>query len=682
MKYSAYFCDLTHQTAQGVLNKCYPLGISYVMSYVKKNFGEILTTRLFKYPKDFKIALQDKVPDFLFFSNYSWNSNLAYSFAEIIKEKHPRVTVVFGGPNFPVNELERKDYLADHSAIDFYIYNEGELGAVELIRDLIENNLDINQIYKTGKPTSNCCFLHDGKLSTGTHQRVEDLDSIPSPYLSGLMDSFLKDPLIPLVESTRGCPFSCTFCMDGQDSKSRKFEFSTSRFKEEINFIASNQKNGAELIISDLNFGMYKRDIELGKIIAEVQEKYNWPKLLGVSTGKNKPERVIEIAKIVNGMYVGASVQSIDSGVLSAIKRENISTDKILALTEIGKTNDQLTFSEVILGLPNDSVKSHFHSLKTVVDMGVERTLMYQAILLNGTEMSGIETRKAYSIDSMFRLLPGYVGQYECLGEKFVSAESEEIIISTNTLSFDDYLKCRVMHLAIEIFANNGFFEEVINILPKLGLSIFDGLEYLVVHHGKYSSVMENLIEGFLEESKCDLWKTRSELLNFVKTPKNLNKYLDGELGVNELFNYRVIALIKNFEQINNIVFSGLSDFINSNGKRTKTIEEYLIQLQKYNLYRKNSFLDSELNFQDEFSFNFSLSEQNQLLSDPDSFDILQNFKINFTHSGEQKDYIKNSLNIYEDNLLGLGRLLQRCRIKNMFREAAIEPIPIMLKPV
>ena len=84
------------------------------------------------------------------------------------------------------------------------------------------------------------------------------------------MDNFLEDSrLAPLLESNRGCPFTCTFCVDGTDSRSKIYHKSVSRFEQELEYVATRYK-GKMLTIADLNFGMYARDIEISIGIARI----------------------------------------------------------------------------------------------------------------------------------------------------------------------------------------------------------------------------------------------------------------------------------------------------------------------------------------------------------------------------------------------------------------------------
>ena len=116
-------------------------------------------------------------------------------------------------------------------------------------------------------------------------------------------------------------------------------------------------------------------------------QKKDYPKYINVATGKNKKERVLEAAKLVGGaMKLAGSVQSLDPQVLKNMKRSNISTAQIVELAMNSAEIGANTFSEVILGLPGDSLISHFETLKTVIDSGFNTIFMYQLMLLPGTD--------------------------------------------------------------------------------------------------------------------------------------------------------------------------------------------------------------------------------------------------------------------------------------------------------
>ena len=124
--------------------------------------------------------------------------------------------------------------------------------------------------------------------------------------------------------------------------------------------------------------------------------------------------------------------------------------------------------SEIILGLPGESLKSHFQTIDTVIDAGFNHVNTYQLMMLPGTEIDSPETRQQYEMKTRFRILPRCFGYYNVLGKQVVAAEIEEVCVSTNTLSFEDYIKCRKMHLLIHIYHNDGLFNTALEFIKIL----------------------------------------------------------------------------------------------------------------------------------------------------------------------------------------------------------------------
>ena len=62
-----------------------------------------------------------------------------------------------------------------------------------------------------------------------------------------------------MLETTRGCPFACSFCVDGSASKNRVTRYDHQRTLDELTYIAKRVNNIEELTITDLNFGIQTR---------------------------------------------------------------------------------------------------------------------------------------------------------------------------------------------------------------------------------------------------------------------------------------------------------------------------------------------------------------------------------------------------------------------------------------
>ena len=131
--------------------------------------------------------------------------------------------------------------------------------------------------------------------------RIKELDEIPSPYLSGMLDRFFDGCLVPFLETNRGCRFACTFCHTGNIYFNKINTFSIDRIRAEIEYIGKriSELGITHLYLADTNFGMYSRDKEICDELAKAQKKYGWPLHMYATTGKNNKDRVIEITKVL-----------------------------------------------------------------------------------------------------------------------------------------------------------------------------------------------------------------------------------------------------------------------------------------------------------------------------------------------------------------------------------------------
>ena len=676
MKKNIWISDLTH-TAQGIGANGFPLGASYVYSYAKKTFENEFNFKLFKLPIHLQEALQHTSPTIFSFSNYSWNLELGYKFAFLAKQRDPSVITVFGGPNFPTDENEKLDFLKKKPAIDFYIELEGELAFVDLVKNLSENSFDAKKLKKQGKKIINTCYIHEGQLVKGPIERIGDINTIPSPYLTGALDKYFHLPFIPMIETTRGCPFTCTFCADGLAVKNKIKRYESERTREELKYIAKNINNVDELIVTDLNFGMYKQDMETAKEIAKIQKNFNYPVSVDAPAGKNMPKRIINIASTMKGWSMGGVIQSSDPGVLKAIKRSNISIHAYQDLIDFGnKQKANRTYTEIILGLPEDTKEKHFKSLRLGVEKNVNNLRMHQAMLLVGTEMASKKDREKYGLITKFRTLPGNVGNYNILNKEHPVAEVEEIVVGSNTLSVDDYVECRIMNLIIKAFYNNNIFNEVHSMQRAMGISPFDCLLYIKEHEEIYTEKIKKIIEGFVHETKEDLFDSREQANENVLLPNIINKYINGELGTNELFLYSAL-LFSEFKDITDLIFESIKRVIKQKNLLTPPVENYLSALKKFTLMRKNINLNnksqiqngSDSNLIEKFEYDFESIHKSDYFLNPNSISKLKApIELKFFHTDKQKEHISNQQKLYSDHALGLGRMLQQTNLNLIFR--------------
>lgn len=662
-----YFADLTH-TAQGIHAKCMPLGAALVACHIKNEFKDIFDVDLFKIPEELEKAFLQKNPDILCLSNYAWNIRLTASVAKIAKEINPHLIVIAGGPNFPYRQEERLAFLREYDCIDFFVFGEGELALANLLKKIISYDFDMQDLKSSRANIFNCSYLIENELISGEWTRVEKMDQLPCPYTEGMMDKFFDLPLLPLYETTRGCPFSCTFCTDGISEKSKIFRNSPDNIEKSLRYISKRSKHSDALIIADLNFGMYDDDIKTAEIIAKLKVDTGYPLTVGTALGKSQPERILQAVKILGGsLHIGLSFQSTDSDVLKNIKRKNVSTPKLLKAAEDLGLRDAVDYTEIIVGLPGDTRQKHYDTLREGVDLGMTSIRMYQLMLLVGSEMNSVESRKKFGLQTRWRVMPGCAGVYAFLGKELRVAEIEEIVVANNTMSFDDYVECRVMDFVVEVFVNNGWYKEIFDLIDILELKKFDFLEFVRQNDYSYPPKIAEIFDSFVTDTKKDLFMGKNDIEGFVSSENILEKHESGELGNNELLDHKALCYI-NFKETTKFIFDLFREFLHSKGHLDDTVSSYLVELERFVLCRKNNILDTDIVITEKFNIDFVSVAQASFRINPHHLKRYPN-SLRFFHDAKQSSIIKKSSVIYGTSVSGLGRFIQRNKMSRMFRQ-------------
>ena len=430
-------------TQQQISSEAMPNAIGGIATFTEYSLKLKNKIRLFKYPEKLAVALENEgIPDIIGFSNYMWNCELSLALARRIKEYAADTIVVMGGPNYPVTSDEQEDFLRKHPEIDFYVTGEGELAFTNLVATLINADMKKNNL-KEDLPSVHYIRADDKVSISSTIERLKDLTEIPSAYTTGKMDEFFDGKLLPVIQTTRGCPFACTFCVEGTQYYNKVYRTNLEKIEAELDYIGSKmadvRKKGGrnDLWLVDSNFGMYNQDLDTCKAIANCQKKYGWPEYIQCDTGKNNKAKVLDAARLVKGaMRLSGSVQSLDPEVLKNIKRSNIAPDALMQLAMEAAEVDTDSRSEIILALPGETLKSHFDTIHTVINAGFNHVNTYQLMLLPGTEVSSPESRKQFGMKTRYRVLPRCFGYYQVLNRQIKAAEIEEICKTTGIESF------------------------------------------------------------------------------------------------------------------------------------------------------------------------------------------------------------------------------------------------------
>ena len=672
-----YLADLTYDTIS-ITSDVFPLNVALVASYCKKFFSTEIDIKLFKYIDKLEDAIQKAPPDILGLSNYAWNHNLGYNIFKIALEKNPHLLTVWGGPNFPLDVPSQKEFMKKYPEVDAYIPLEGEIGFYNLIKRVIELNSLTDVKQKICEAPIEGVITRDLKNEIQYNIpviRTKNLDEIPSPYLTGLMDQFFDGKLTPMFQTNRGCPFSCTYCNDGSPLVQRVNMFSIDRVSQEIEYAAKNIENSSKnILISDLNFGMYPRDLEICSQIRNIQSKYNgFPEQIQTTTGKNNKKQIIEAIEQLDGaLRLSMSVQSLDSQVLKNVKRSNISTDALLELAPTIKKLDLGTDSEVILGLPGETFESHIQTLRELMNANIDHILVFNCMLLMGSEMDSPEYRQKFGLKTKYRVL---VRDFAKLSNGKNVVEIEEILISSNSLSFEEWGQLRALDFILYLIKIGVLFDPLLKYLRQINLELFD-LPHAIFQNMNENPTIKNILNDFIFESKNEFFDSPEEIMEKYSNDDAFFKLVKGEDGINILHYFTGLVLMNHLQEWINFTFDMAKSMIQKKYPAEKIYLETLDELKNFCLgMGTNLFGNNRRDEIPEYSFNFDIKSW----KDDNSNKELNNFR--FSEPTNVKFFLsKKQFNLFEEHKETYSHL--RTRSAELVKRIAIPvlwrlPIPV-----
>ena len=537
-----YMADLRYNYAGVLTSDCMPLGISYLKAVMDRDLPDV-RSRMFAYPDRLWDAMVAEPPDVLMLSNYLWNEGLSLHFARLAKEKNPNTFVVMGGPNISIESDRQVKWFGEHPELDLFLLGEGDFLCAEVMQHYLAADMSLAKFGDREVPSS-IYRRSDGSIAySPMRPRNKELKDIPSPFLTGIQDDFFDGKLVPMIETNRGCPFTCTFCVQGTGWYTKVNYFEKDRLEAELEYIAHRIKKVCPsmgvLRIADSNYGMFERDVELSETIGLMQKKYGYPTFIDATTGKNRPERIIaSVEKVSGALVVYQAVQSLNEDVLRNIKRSNISLDSYQKIMIHVRGRGLRSNSDLIVGLPGETLKSHVDAIHSLIDSGTNQMHNLQLILLKGSELEKVDTRNQFHFDARWRLGPKNFGVY---GGK-MCFDVEEVVVATNTLPFEDYLQTRKYHLVSSVFWNDSWFEDAVAFSQKFGVKRSEWFDAMLPALENGPEPVQQFLKNFVNDTTKELFPTREACIAHYSSEENLKKLMTGEIGDNLMYRYRAIA--------------------------------------------------------------------------------------------------------------------------------------------
>jgi radical SAM superfamily enzyme YgiQ (UPF0313 family) len=568
-KLKIYLCDFVHNYL-GVGTYMFPLNIGFIAAWANKQFPEDVDIQLFKYPDDFMGKFRETKAEIVGFSNYTWNADLNCRVADWVKTLSPETITVYGGPNINYSLEGYNRFFNGHPSADCYALYQGETPFGNVLRRLLGKGANIKALKSA--PIDSVVFSDNGNIVEGKSlPRIKEVDTIPSPYLTGLLDKFFDTNLIPIAETNRGCPYTCTYCCQGLSSHNQLDLFSLERVKEELGYIAGRAKNTNILIFADANFGIVERDIEIAEYIAKLTEETGYPRKLNVNWAKNQP-KLFEIGKTLKNINLIISLQSLDEVVLKNIKRQNI---KISIFKDIlNKINQEggMSGTEIILGLPGETKDSHLESLRKLFDWDVSYIICYNCLILEGSELSLTREKGEFECETKFRLIDNSYGKYDGI----FSFESEEGIRSMTTMTEEEILYFRPVHWLIQFLWNYRFYYDFLKYIHAEGINPLDYIISLIDNVDKDApEEVKQIFREFKEDARDEWFDSPEALREFYGNPGNFEWLTGGNYGkMNSKFIFKVLAEAK--EEFEEYLYSTAVKMLPGKEEAIRVIMDFL----------------------------------------------------------------------------------------------------------
>lgn len=647
-----YLASLNHGAAPGFIGDVFPLQLGMLAAYGQSRLGTAVTFQLFAGVAALDAAMARRLPHVVGFSRYVWNGDLVNRCLARLKARHPHLLTVVGGPDYPLDRAAQEAWLLAHPAVDFYIYRDGEIPLAGLLAALLAGK-GVAELKTMGLP--GCHSVWDGRAVFGPiPPRVADLDQIPSPYLTGFMDSFFATAMRPMMLTSRGCPYTCTFCVEGDGYYNRVAFTSRERRQSELNYIAQRVSHSPILKLADSNFGQFPGDPEFARMVGALRQRTGYPDYLYCSAGKAHAPRILRCRELAgeSTMRLATSVQSLDAGVLAHVRRRNLPLPDLLA---IGQASGQQGSNpcDLILGLPGEDLASAKRSLEGVVDLGVGAVIQRQFMMLRGSASERQESRQQFALQTRFRPLVGCAGRYRFLGQEIRSSEYEEVVVASNDLSFEDYLEARDYYLTIALFFNDWLFGEIRALLGVLGLPVSGWIRRLHQERRHRAGALQGLYDEFTAATASELRQTPAAE--------------DAGVAANLLMHFRLRAVRDHWQALLDHAFGGLRRHLAMHRPGDHAVL-LAAEAERYCQGAKRQLFDPHWREEGVFTHDWP-----QLMASPGRAALTpwpQPVLLRFAHSDAQRQLLAGVLHTVGGDGRQLDYMLSRYPVSRFFRPA------------
>lgn len=405
-------------------------------------------------------------PDVVCVSCYIWNLSFVKELMADLIKILPGADFWAGGPEV---SYDAEKFLTENSEFKGVMVGEGEETFKELAGYYVEKNpQDL-------KDMTGICYRDGDQIIHNGWRQIMDLSSIPFIYKD--LSEF-KNRII-YYESSRGCPFSCSYCLSSIDKKLRFRD--TETVKKELQFFIDNKVPQVKFVDRTFNC-KHDHAMAIWKYINEHDNgvtNFHFE----ISADLLREEELQEMSTMRPGLIqLEIGVQSTNPDTIKAIHR-TMDFEKLKGIVDrihsFGNIHQHL---DLIAGLPYEDYDSFRHSFNDVYALKPQQLQLGFLKVLKGSHM--MEMCKEYGI-------------------VYKTQEPYEVL-STKWLDYDHVLKLKTVENMVEVYYNSGQFQNTLEYLEKFfpdAFSIYErlGSFYMEKGYGDVSHTRMRRYEILLE---------------------------------------------------------------------------------------------------------------------------------------------------------------------------------------
>ncbi|MDO5540103.1 MAG: B12-binding domain-containing radical SAM protein [Eubacteriales bacterium] len=389
--------------------------------------------------------LQDlfkKKPDILAFSCYIWNMDIIEKLLPDLAKVLPGTKIWAGGPEV---SYDAEEFLQEHPEVTGVMAGEGEETFCELVQG------------KNPKQIKGLIFRdNEGKILRTPSRPCMDMDRLPFPY-NGLEE--LENRII-YYESSRGCPFSCSYCLSSID-KSVRFR-STETVKRELQFFLNHKVPQVKFVDRTFNC-RHSHSLELWRYIKEHDNGITNFHFEIAADILNEEELAVLESMRPGLVQLEIGVQSTNLQTIKEIDRVMDFEHLKAIVKRLQRAENIHLHLDLIAGLPWEDYESFVNSFNDVYNLHPEQLQLGFLKVLKGSKMH----QKAQEYGICYHTDPVYE------------------VFSTRWISYEEILRLKDVEEMLEVYYNSNQFANTVRYLEKEFETPYRMFEELAMFHAE-----------------------------------------------------------------------------------------------------------------------------------------------------------------------------------------------------